>query len=238
MPHLNCKMKTITPLVFLMAICFNLKTFAQASLLGDFNQGLLDKYIQAAKNNYIPKKIIDKRAEGVKTNIPITELSYLDIFNASYIYRPNSSTAIVAPGLTTANPYAVNGLQFGLTLSLGTFVERPFLIKKAKIDYEVAKMDAQEYNNTLEVEVKNRYYTYLQQVALYKFSSQNLQDISLTAEGIKAKFEKTEVALEVYDQSRISLTSARTAQLNAEVNLLKAKDLLEEIIGKKLSEIK
>lgn len=229
-------MKKIALLLLLINAFFNLKNYAQERVLGNIDYILLEKYIQAAKANNLAKKIIDKQAESIKTNIPITALGYLDIFNASYIYRPNANTVVVAPG-STLNPYLVNGFQFGVNISLGSFFARPYQIKRAKLDYEVAKLNADEYNNTLETEVKNRYYNYIQQVAQLKFSVQNLQDITLISEGVKTRFEKTEVSMEVYDQSRISLTAAKMAQLSIEVNLQKAKDALEEIIGKKLTEI-
>jgi outer membrane protein TolC len=228
-------MKKPISIIFLLTICFSLSTFAQDSVIGDINYGLLEKYIQAAKENYLPKKVLDKQAESAKTAIPVTALSYLDIVGVSYIFRPNNNTAIVVPGVS-ANPYAVNGLQFSLNLSVGSFFEKPFQIKKARLDYEVAKLNAEEYSNILAVEVKTRYYNYIQQVALLKLSTQTLQDASLITESMKTKFEKTQITLEAYDQSRSSLIAAKNSQVNVEIAYLKAKDALEQIIGRKLSE--
>ena len=212
-------------------------TFAQERVLGEINYGLLEKYIQSAKDHFLQKKILDKQAESIKTNIAINTVSYLDIFNASYIYRPDNNAAIVAPGINS-NPYLVNGYQFGVNINVGSFLQKPFQVKRAKLDYQVAQLRSQEYDKTLETEVKNRYYNYIQQVAQLKLSSQNLQDISLISEGVKRRFERTEVSMEIYDQSRVNLTSARMEQLSVEVNLQKAKDALEEIIGVPLSEIR
>lgn len=229
-------MKKTVLITLLFCSVFNIKIFAQEKIMGDINYNLLEKYIESAKAHYLPKKISELQAEGIKTNISIAEVSYLDILNASYIYRPNDQTAIAGPGVT-GNPYLVNGFQFGVNLNLGSFFEKPYQIKRAKIDYQVAQLNAQEFNNTLAYEVKNRYYNYIQQVAQLKLSTQNLQDISLIADGIKNKFEKTQVSIEVYDQSRVTLTAAKMAQLGVEVNLQKAKDALEQIIGVKLTEI-
>jgi outer membrane protein TolC len=231
-------MKKFTLIIFLLSIGFSLKTFAQEGIMGDVNYTTLQKYIQLAKQNYIQKKIVDKKAEGAKTEIAVAALGYLDMASASYIFRPNNQTAITTPGVPNANPYAVNGLQFSLNLSLGSFFSRPFQIKKAKLDYELAQLDAAEFDKTLELEVKTRYYNYIQQVALLKLNRQNLQDMSIVAEETKNKFEKTLVTLEVYDQSRLALTGARTSAIATEVDFLKAKDLLEQIIGQKLTDAK
>jgi len=219
----------------ILLVCFSCKSFAQNLVIGDIDYNLLEKYIQAAKQNYRPKQVLEKQAESAKTNIPVAALSYLDIVSASYIFRPNNNTAIALPGVG-ANPYAVNGLQFSLNVSLGAFFERPFQIKKAKLDYDVAKLNAEEYSNILELEVKTRYYNYIQQVATLKLSSQTLQDATLISESMKTKFEKTEITLEGYDQSRSSLVAAKNAQISVEIAYLKAKDALEEIVGKKLTE--
>lgn len=230
-------MKKLIYLVFLVLVSFSSKTFAQESILGDVNYDLLQKYIQSAREHYTLKKIFDKKVESAKAAIPVVSLSYLDIASASYIFRPNNSTAIILPG-STANPYSVNGFQFNLSLSLGAFLEKPFLIKRARLDYEMAQLDAEEYNNTLEVEVKTRYYNYIQQVALLKLATSSLQEVSLIAEGVKTKFQQGTVTLDVYDQSRGGVSAAQSAKINAEILWLKAQDALEQIIGKKLTDIK
>ncbi len=58
------------------------------------------------------------------------------------------------------------------------------------------------------------------------------------ADNLKYKFEKGEISLDTYNQSRINLASANTAKIQSEVTPLEAKDNLEEIIGMHLSDIK
>jgi len=230
-------MKKIHLLVFLLLVCFSFKSFAQESIMGDINLDLLQKYIQSAKQNYALKKISDKRVEAAKTAIPIVALSYLDIANASYIFRPNNTTAIASPGVN-ANPYAVNGFQFGLSVSLGSFIEKPFMIKRARLDYEIAELDAQAFDNSLEIEVKSRYYNYIQEVAMLKNSADNLVQITTIANGVRTKFEQGQITLDVYDQSISAVSAAQSAKINTEIAWLKARDALEQIIGKKLTDIK
>ncbi|MDB5118225.1 MAG: hypothetical protein JWQ79_3717 [Mucilaginibacter sp.] len=230
-------MKKLSSIVFLLFTLFSFKASAQETILPSVDYNYLEKLIQAAKENFPRKKIFDKQAESAKTAIPITTLSYLDMFTASYFYRPDQNVVIATPG-TTGNPYSVNGWQFGFNVSLGQFIEKPFMIKKAKKDYEIAELQAQEYGTTLTMEVKRRYYDYVEQQAALRIAIQAAQDNIAVAEISKNRFAKGELTLDVYNQSRINLSAANTARITAETSYLKAKDLLEEIIGKKLSEIK
>jgi len=231
-------MKKITALSSLLFILFTLNVSAQESIIGEINYGMLEKYIMAAKENFPRKQIMDTRAEGIKTAITINNLSYLDIFNASYFYRPDKDPVIITPGSTTASPYSVNGFQFGASINLGTYLAKPWVGKRAKAEYKVAQLEAQEYNTTLALEVKRRYYAYIQQIAQLKINAQSASDNKNVADNMKNRFERGEITLDTYNQSRINLTSANSAKIQTEVSYLAAKDALEEIIGKPLSAIK
>ncbi|MNY83210.1 hypothetical protein D3C86_2258230 [compost metagenome] len=65
-----------------------------------------------------------------------------------------------------------------------------------------------------------------------------MQDNKNTADNLRYKLEKGEISLDTYNQSRINITSATTSKIQTEVNLLSAKDALEEIIGMKLADVK
>ena len=58
------------------------------------------------------------------------------------------------------------------------------------------------------------------------------------AESLRNKFEKSEITLDIYNQSRINQFNSSQAKILAESTFLKTKDSLEEIIGVKLSDIK
>lgn len=225
-------MKTLSK-VFLILFCIcSLKLSAQESILNEINYNTLEKYIDAAKNN--PRReILALNVDKAKADIPIVTLTYLDMFNAAYYYRPNDRTT-----LDINNPYSVNGFQLGVATSLGTLLQKPFQIKKAKIDHKIAQLEAKDYDRTLANEVKRRYYDYVQQLNELKISSQVMLDNKNVADNLKYKFEKGEITLDVYNQSRAAQSAAGRAKIQSEVSYLKAKDSLEEIIGKKLEEVK
>ena len=226
-------MKNLSKFTLIVLMFLSLDSFSQESIIGEIKYSDLEKYIDLAVKNYPKVKITDVNVEKAKTDISMNAISYLDIFNASYFYRPNNKTAI-----DVINPYAVNGFQLSVNLNLGNFLQKPYAAKKAKADYKVAQLQAEDFRLTLATEVKKRYYAYIQQINQLKIYTQSVQDNQNVADNLKNKFEKGEVALDTYNQSRINLTIASTSKIQTEVNLLSAKDALEEIIGMKLSEVK
>ena len=55
---------------------------------------------------------------------------------------------------------------------------------------------------------------------------------------MRYKFEKGEITLQAYNSSRISASGADSSRIQAEIEFLKAKNALEDIIGKKLDQVK
>lgn len=226
-------MKKLLNIIVVSLMFLSVNSFAQESIIGEIKYADLERYIALAKENYPKTKAFNETITKAKNELPITALSYLDIFNASYFYRPENKSV-----LDPINPYNVNGFQFGINLNLGNFLQKPFNARKAKSDLKIAQYQAKEYELALEVEVKKRYYNYIQQISQLKIYTVSMQDNKNTADNLRRKFEKGELSLDTYNQSRINLTSATTSKIQTEVNYLSAKDSLEEIIGMKLSDVK
>jgi outer membrane protein TolC len=226
-------MKKLLIIVLTSLMYLSIDVAAQESIIPEIKYADLEKYISLAKQNYPRKKIFETRKEVLKTAIPIANLAYLDMFSASYFYRPEKQSV-----LDPVNPYSVNGFQFGLNFNLGSFLQKPFMVKRAKAEFKIAQLEDEEYNTQLEMEVKRRYYDYIQLINQLKISTQNAQDSKEVNQGVRRRFEKGEVTLDLYSQSRINQSAASTSKIEAEIAYLKAKDSLEEIIGQKLSDIK
>lgn len=226
-------MKNLFKIALAALMLLSVNSYAQETIIPDIKYADLEKYIDLAKQNYPRKKMFETRTEGIKTAVTIASLSYLDMFNGSYFYRPQGKTAI-----DPLNPYVVNGFQFGINVSLGDLLTKPFNIKKAKSDYKIAQLEEQEYNTQLTIEVKKRYYDYIQSINLLKLNAQMASDNKGVAESLRGKFEKGEITLDTYNQSRIMQFSSIQAKITAEATFLKAKDSLEEIIGMKLTDVK
>lgn len=226
--------------VFLLPLLclFSMKSSAQESIIGLIDNNMMDKYVQAARDYYPKRKIQEAQTGIAKIGITTANLSYLDIFNASYFYRPGDKTAISVPGGTNANPYVFNGVQLGVGLNLGGFLQKPFLVKRAKAEYRVAKLEQDDYDIALVIEVKRKYYAYIQSMSELKIRSQTAQENRVVSENSSQKFKRGEISLDEYNNSRRILADANTDQITAEVAYLTSRDDLEAIIGKKLTDIK
>jgi outer membrane protein TolC len=206
--------------------------YGQQSIVSQINYNQLEKYIQSAKENYPRRQIMALNTEVLAADVPAAKVSYLDIFNASYIYRPDDG-----PAVNAINPYVVNGFQFGVNMSLGNFLQKPFQVKKAKSELKIAQLEQKEYDAVLTNEVKSRYYAYILHLNELKLKTQSAQDNKTVTDDMRYKFEKGEITLQAYNTTRISATGADSSRIQAEIDFLKAKDALEEIIGKKLEEV-
>ncbi len=237
-------MKKTYTLIVAMLCLVSFKSSAQESIIGEINYGLLEKYIQAAKEYYPKRKVAEMQASSAKTNVTLAKIAYLDIFTASYFYRPNgtaastSSTAVLPGSTSNTNVIIGNGVQYGISVNLASFLQKPFLVKRAKDEYRVAQLQAQDFDITLVSEVKKRYYTYIQMLNELKIRTQTAQENKTVADNARRRFEKGEISLDAYNASRLQLSDSNTNQIQAEVSYLTSIDALEEIIGKKLGDVK
>ena len=226
-------MKKSSQIIWVILLFLSVDAFSQESVIPEIKYADLENYIALAKENYPRKKIFEERKNGIKTGIPISYVSFFDIFNASYFYRPDDKSVI-----DPINPYNFNGFQLGVNVNLGSVLQKPFMVKKAKSDYKVAQLESEEYNMQLETEVKKRYYDYILQLNQLKLATESALDNKTVTDGLRNKFEKGQITLDVYSAAKINQSASSTARIQTEINFLKAKDSLEEIIGKKLTEVK
>lgn len=227
------KMRKLIFATLLITIFAGGSGFAQETIIDDLNYATLEKYVQLAKDNFPRKKIFDNGVEQAKASVSMSTLSYLDIFNASYFYRPDDKQSI-----NLENPYSVNGFQFSVNVNLGTFLQKPAMAKRARSELKVAELEAKEYDLAIAIEVKKRYYNYIRLLKNLKIKTQTTQDNRSVAENLRRRFEKGEIQLEQYNLSRVRASDADSEKIQAEMDFLVAKDALEEIIGQKLADSK
>ncbi|MFL9481439.1 TolC family protein [Chitinophagaceae bacterium LWZ2-11] len=217
-------------LLLCLFISLSFMAKAQESMLPDVSYAYLDKLIATAKENYPKVKAMERRVKIAQNNVSKAKMSWFDIVSFTYLYSPNNST-------TLTNPSLLNGYQFGLFFSLGSLFQKPSLVRNAKQDFEIAKLDKQEYNLNIEAEVKSRYFTYIGQKTLVRMQSRAALDAESVMKEMKYKFEKGEAGLDNYNTSLIALSQIQQRVIEAESAVLIAKSKLEEIVGKKLEEI-
>jgi outer membrane protein TolC len=224
--------------IFMMV---NKAVFSQESIVPDISEVYLQKLISIAEANYPHIKANQNRINVAQSEIGKAKASYFDAFTFSYVYQPQvySSISLSNQTTTTTNPSQsyYNGLQVGLFFNLGNFLEKPFAVKEARQNLEIANYDQQEYYLTLMNNVKKRYYTYVQGVAILKLQNQNCIDAQSLSTDIKHKFEKGEETFDNYTKAQTALTAAYQAKIAAETSLLISKSDLEELLGEKLENI-
>ncbi|RWU07367.1 TolC family protein [Pedobacter chitinilyticus] len=219
--------------ILLLFVAINVQVKAQDDIASQINPPLLQKYIDLAKEYYPKRKMYRASELSAKAKIGAAKAGYLESMNVSYFYRPDNAAIV-----DTTNPYSINGFQFGVYLNLGLFFRTPSLVKQAREEYNSASYLTKEYDILLETDVKQRYFEYLQWLSDLKVKNQAYIDNKTSSDGLRYKFEKGEVSLDVYTKAK-SLTSISSSEkLQAELNMLKAKSSLEALIGKKLEEVK
>ena len=224
--------------VLAVIVVLNKKAVAQQSIIPDISEVYLEKLISVAKTNYPRVKANQAKVDIAKSNISKAKVSYLDAFTFSYIYQPQGINTLSNASGTSQNYNYFNGIQAGLFFNLGTFLEKPSMVKAAKGDLEVANSEQDEYFLTLTNDVKKRYYLYIENIANLKLLTQACQDALNVSNDIKHKFERGEETFDNYTKAQLNLTTSYQQKIAAETNLLISKSDLEELLGEKLEDIK
>jgi outer membrane protein TolC len=204
---------------------------AQESLLYNVSDSFLQRLIDTAIANYPRMQVYAKRIESARHEVKRVKAGWFDAFNFSYLYSPNNTTTIVDPNL-------LNGYQLGMFVNVGSLLQRPAIIKKAKTDVAITKAEQDEYVLNITALVKQRYYLYIQAKSILKMKSQSLMDVASTVQQIQYKYEKGETSLDDYNKSLVSYEDRIEGKMEAESSLLIAKSNLEELLGTKLENIK
>ncbi|GAB1463263.1 TolC family protein [Pedobacter sp.] len=225
------RLKRLFIVLFFVAVYVPIK--AQDNITSQINTPLLQKYIDLAKEYYPKRKMYKSSELSAKAKIGIAKAGYLEAFNVSYFYRPDNQAII-----DTANPYSINGFQFGVYLNLGTLLRTPSNVRQAREEFNSASFLTKEYDILLETEVRQKYLEYLHWFNDLKVKNQAYIDNKTSSDGLRYKFEKGEVSLDVYTKAKALASTANSEKLLSELNMLSAKNSLEALIGKKMEEVK
>jgi len=227
----NQKLRLI--LLFIIATLLQLNVaLAQESILSDVSYLYMEKLVATAKANYPRIKTYSARTTIAKNTLSQQKSSWLDPFSFSYIFRSNSNA------IDLINPELLRGYQFGISVSPGQLLRKPYAIKNAKEDIKLSILDQEEYELTLESEVKRRYLLYLQALNILQLQSKMLIDIQSTFQASKIKYERNEITLQEYNQNAVELNTIKASKIEAEATMAIAKISLEELTVKSLEQIK
>ena len=201
-------------------------------MITEISYPLLDKLIQTTKLNYPKGKVYDTRVEMGEVGIKRARLSYFDALSTSYQFNP----AGIDPTNTAQS--ILNGYRFGLVLNVGALLQKPAYVKLAKKELEIAQFEKGSFDLNLEAMVKERYFIYVQRVTILKLISGALFDVESMLKQVRYKFEKGEETLESYNRILLQYSTQVQSKISAESEVLIAKSSLEELLGKKLEDVK
>lgn len=230
--YLIQKVKTIW--MGLMIACILLgnakESKAQESMIPELSYPFLEKLIFSAKQNYPLMAANLRRINFANYNVKKAKLSWFDFFTLSAFYSPSTSVTLTNATLT--------GIQIGIFINFSNIIQKPTLIKQSREELAIAQLTADQYAITLETDVKNRYFRYMQTLTVLRVQNQNAIDIDALFKQIKFKFERGEETLENFTKLMIQNADQKQKIIDAESAILIAKTNLEELVGKKLEEIK
>jgi outer membrane protein TolC len=215
-------------LLFLLPVS---KLYAQESIMNDVSYPYLDKLIATAKLNYPLVKIKQQQVLIAQNSFKQSRASWFDMVSFSYIYSPENTINLAATSVVAA---LFSGYQFAITVNVGQLIERPYTIRNAKANYDIAQLEQQQYDLNLELEVKTRYFNYLREMGALRLRTRTSQDAETVLSQTKHQFELGSETVENYTRATVSYAENNQAKLDAEAAALIAKASLEEIIGRKL----
>ncbi|MDP1971910.1 MAG: TolC family protein [Sediminibacterium sp.] len=218
-------------IIFVCFLLLNTNSLnAQESMIPELSYPFLEKLIYSAKQNYPLMAANLRKVNFANYNLKKAKLSWFDFFTLSAFYSPNTSVTLTNATLT--------GVQIGLFINFSNIIQKPTLIKQSKEEVAIAQLTADQYAITLETDVKNRYFKYMQTLTVLRVQNQNAIDIEALYKQIKFKYERGEETLENYTKLMIQNADQKQKIIDAESAVLIAKTTLEELVGKKLEEIK
>jgi len=203
---------------------------AQESMIPELSYPFLEKLIFSAKQNYPLMKANLRRVNVANYNLQKARLSWFDFFTLSAFYSPSTSVTLTNATLT--------GVQIGLFINFSNIIQKPTVIRQTREELAIAQLTAEQYAITLETDVKNRYFRYMQTLSVLKVQNQNAIDIEALYKQLKFRYERGEETLENFTKVMIQNADQRQKIIDAESAVLIAKNALEELVGKKLEEIK
>jgi outer membrane protein TolC len=224
--------KVYFTLIFLL---FAINSQAQESMMSEISYPYLEKLIATAKANYPQVKIRRQQVTIAENNYKQAKETWWDAFSLSYVYSPQTTFAVAAGGGLTS---FISGYQFSVSYNLGNLLGKRYSIRNAKESLTVSQLEQDSYNLNIELEVKKRYFTYLQQMAVMKLRTKASHDAESIFNQVKHQFENANETIDNYNRASLAHSENTQIKLDAETNFLIAKSSLEEILGQKLEDIK
>lgn len=128
--------------------------------------------------------------------------------------------------------------NFGVTVTLGTFFNTPYNIKKSREALVISQANVNAQKLAVRNTVLKLYNAYTMFERIYKLQSQALLDTETSHKLAEQRFRRGEITFETYSISLTAYNEAMMGQLQAERDYKNAKLDLEQWIGMRLEDVR
>lgn len=211
-------------------VCLAFAGRSQQSLMGSIDNALLQRMIDTAKVRHPRMKKYEHKITATQWGVNKAKWGWFDGLTFSYVY--NASVSSSSPAAASS----LIGYQPGVFLNFGTLLSRPATIRMAKEEVKISKYDKEEFNLSIEQSVKERYYRYIEALAILNLRAKSASDADISQTQIRYKYESGLETFDNYSKVLVLYSVSSQNKIEAESAVLRAKAALEEIICAKLEE--
>ncbi|PQJ12936.1 hypothetical protein CJD36_004100 [Flavipsychrobacter stenotrophus] len=217
-------------LIAFSLVCIAFTAPAQQSMMASVDYNLLQRMIDTAKVRYPRMKKYEHKIREAKLGVTKAKWGWFDGLTFSYTYNASVSNAPVSQN------QSLTGYSPGVFLNFGALLSRPATIKMAREEKKVAEEDKAEFTLNIEQTVKDRYFAYVEKLAILNLRSKSASDADISQTQIKYKYELGIETFDNYSKVLVLYSVSSQNKIEAEAAVLRAKASLEEILGAKLEE--
>lgn len=222
---------TISVPLMAQNVDYNKIILPESSQLSEFEE----KLVQLAWRNHPSNEVLRRQVEIAAIDVKQSNTSWLDNIHISGNYNEFTINKANDPfGRASFYPK----YNIGATVSLGTFFDVPYKIRRNKETLVVAQANLNAQKLLVRNTVLKLYNEYLMLERVYKLQSQTLLDNETAHKLAEQRFRRGEITFETYSMSLASYNDIMIAQLGAERDYKNAKLDLEQWIGMKLEDVR
>lgn len=194
-----------------------------------------EKLIQLAWRNHPSNEVLRREVNIAGYNVKQSNTAWLD--NVRISGNLNEFTINKA-----ADPFGRAAFfpkyNIGATVSLGTFFNIPYNIKKSKEALVITQATVNAQKLAVRNTVLKLYNEYLMRERIYKLQNQALLDNETSHKLAEQRFRRGEITFDTYSLSLTAYNDIMIAQLQAERDFKNAKLDLEQWIGMRLEDVR
>lgn len=222
---------TITAPLFAQNVDYNKVILPESSQSSEFEERL----VQLAWRNHPSNEVLRRQVNMAGFDVKQSNTAWLDNIHVSGNLNEFTINKASDPWGRAAFFPKYN---IGATISLGTFFNTPYNIKKNREALIISQANLNAQKLAVRNTVLKLYNEYLMRERVYKLQSQTLLDNETAHKLAEQRFKRGEIDFESYSASLVAYNDVMIAQLQAERDYKNAKLDLEQWIGMRLEDVR